>query len=136
MKNKEDQQTQFRIDDGNKHHVFTVEFDGETYRSVVPSPFSGVVGAGFVCEADAWKDIVVIRSEYPCAPQWKISDPTRCAQVLWESLGDIPINSQEEIECQWLIFDKGTPREAIWQWFEEIFEVSVAEDLMNLTSVN
>lgn len=38
-----------------------------------------------------------------------------------------------ETECideQWLHFPEGTFREDIWYWFEDMFDVSVAEDLM------
>lgn len=38
----------------------------------------------------------------------------------------------EEIEEEWHGFSVGTFREDIWHWFEETFNVSVAEDLMGL----
>ncbi len=38
---------------------------------------------------------------------------------LWEELGDIPINDEGEIDVPFLDFEKGTPREDIWHWFEE-----------------
>lgn len=52
------------------------------------------------------------------------------AKLLWEYFGDIPINEQEEIDDVFLHFPKGTPREDIWHWFEEEFDLSVAEDLI------
>lgn len=36
----------------------------------------------------------------------------------------------EKIEEPWLDFPAGTHREEIWHWFEEQFDISVAEDLM------
>ena len=39
--------------------------------------------------------------------------------MLWDKLGDIPINGEDRIEinfCQWLA---GTDKEDIWHWFDE-----------------
>jgi hypothetical protein len=52
------------------------------------------------------------------------------AESLWSLLGDTPINEEEEIDIDFLTFEKGTDRETIWTWFEETFNLSVAEDLM------
>lgn len=53
------------------------------------------------------------------------------AVYLWGKFDDIPINLYtEEIEIAWNGFNPGTNREDIWHWFEETFDVSVAEDLM------
>lgn len=55
------------------------------------------------------------------------------AQQKWDELGDIPMNPEtERIEVEWNGFSAGTHREEIWHWFEETFDVSVAEDLMSL----
>lgn len=52
---------------------------------------------------------------------------------LWEEFGEVPMNPEtEEIEEVWKYFLPGTHREEIWHWFEEQFNVSVAEDLMKL----
>lgn len=53
-------------------------------------------------------------------------------KTLWEQLGDIPINDNDEIDEKFLDFPKGTDRFEIWHWFEETFNVSVAKDLMGL----
>ena len=53
------------------------------------------------------------------------------AKELWMDFGDVPMNPEtERIEVSWLGFLAGTHREVIWRWFEEYFDVSVAEDLM------
>lgn len=50
---------------------------------------------------------------------------------LWEDFGEVPMNPDtEEIEESWKHFLPGTHREEIWHWFEERFNISVAEDLM------
>lgn len=49
---------------------------------------------------------------------------------LWQQLGDIPINNNEEIEERFLHFNIGTDIYTVWHWFEENFDISVAEDLM------
>lgn len=52
---------------------------------------------------------------------------------LWVEFGEIPMNPETEcIEEEWHGFPAGTFREDIWHWFEEKFNVSVAEDLMGL----
>lgn len=58
-------------------------------------------------------------------------DYMKWIRELWDEFGDLPMNPEtEEIECDWLIFKSGTFREDIWHWFEETFDISVAEDLM------
>ena len=54
------------------------------------------------------------------------------AVQLWEELGDVPINSNEEIESPFLFFEIGTHREEIWHYFEYAYNCSVAKDLMKL----
>ncbi len=51
---------------------------------------------------------------------------------LWQQLGDIPINENEEIEEKFLHFDIGTSTQEIWHWFADEFDLSVAKDLMGL----
>ena len=47
---------------------------------------------------------------------------------LWEEFGEVPMNPDtEEIEKSWKHFLPGTHREDIWHWFEEQFDISVAE---------
>ena len=53
-------------------------------------------------------------------------------QKLWDKLGDVPINENEEIEENFLHFLAGTDREDIWHWFEEKFDLNVAVDLMKV----
>lgn len=53
----------------------------------------------------------------------------QCAQVLWECLGDIPIDDNDQITEPFLRFPAGTCRFDIWHWFESSFGVRVA-DLM------
>lgn len=59
------------------------------------------------------------------------------AKKLWLEFGDVPMNPDTEcIEAAWHGFAVGTHREDIWHWFEETFDVSVAEDLMGLEGRN
>lgn len=54
-------------------------------------------------------------------------------EELWAEFGDIPMDPETEcIEAEWNGFSAGTQREEILSWFEENFNVSVAEDLMRL----
>jgi len=54
------------------------------------------------------------------------------AYEMWYALGDIPVDDDDNIDQQFLHFPIGTFREEIWQWFERVFDISVAEDLMGL----
>jgi len=50
---------------------------------------------------------------------------------LWKELGDIPIDKNECIEEPFYNFPIGTDRFEIWNWFEDTFNLSVKDDLMN-----
>lgn len=52
------------------------------------------------------------------------------AAELWQELGDTPVNADGELEQKFWLFDIGTDREYIWDYFEEEFDLSVVEDLM------
>ena len=55
------------------------------------------------------------------------------AKKLWKDFGNVSMNPETEcIEEEWNGFPTGTHREEIWHWFEEMFDLSVAEDLMGL----
>ena len=60
------------------------------------------------------------------------------AKELWERLGDIPTNEEEELDEDFGIpelgmgFETGVDMYEVWHWFEETFNISVAKDLMNL----
>lgn len=50
---------------------------------------------------------------------------------LWDEFGDTPMNPETEcLEQKWHNFPVGTHREIIWHWFENQFDLSVAENLM------
>lgn len=54
------------------------------------------------------------------------------ANSLWCDFGDIPMNPETEcIECEWCGFAVGTHREEIWCWFEEKFNISIADLMYN-----
>ena len=59
-------------------------------------------------------------------------DSIEQAKFLWEILGDIPVNENDEIETKFLHFEVGSDKFDIWDWFEKEFDLSVAKDLMNL----
>jgi len=52
------------------------------------------------------------------------------ALKVWEALGNIPINDNDEIEKDFKHFKKGTDRFDVWVWIEDTFDVSIAIDLM------
>ena len=44
---------------------------------------------------------------------------------LWNSLVDVPMNENEQLEDDWFIFPKGTDKEEIWHWFDEQYSKGV-----------
>ena len=51
------------------------------------------------------------------------------AQNIWEMLGNIPTNENDEIETDFLHFEKGTNREEIWLWYENKYNIIVGNIL-------
>ncbi|MCY9861550.1 hypothetical protein OTK49_03335 [Vibrio coralliirubri] len=54
---------------------------------------------------------------------------TSLAQALWADLDDTPVNDNDELKTNWLIFDKGDDLHSIWHWFERTFNITLAYDL-------
>jgi len=54
----------------------------------------------------------------------------QAAKKLWEELGDVPVDEDDDLEEDWKHFPAGTNKFEVWQWFEDKFNVSVAKDLM------
>lgn len=63
---------------------------------------------------------------YDAANKQKI----KLARKLWDALGKVSTNPNDEIEQRFIHFEVYANREEIWRWFEEEFDLSVAEDLM------
>lgn len=72
-----------------------------------------------------YKTVDDIPSEYLAKRTDKLS-----AKLLWERLGNISIDDNENIDEPFIFFEKGTDRFEIWHWFEEHYNVSIAEELM------
>ena len=54
------------------------------------------------------------------------------AEELWQSLQKVPVVKQDHIMEDWNSFTIGTSIYDIWVWFEEMFNLSVAIDLMHM----
>jgi len=52
----------------------------------------------------------------------RISNKTK---MLWRDLSEISINDYGEIEQRFEHFPEGTEKIAIWNWFEEEFNVTI-----------
>lgn len=53
------------------------------------------------------------------------------AKKLWEKLGDVPVNEDDEIDEVFEHFEVGTDKLDIWHWFEENFNVRVIDLMFN-----
>lgn len=49
---------------------------------------------------------------------------------LWEKLGDIPVNVDDEIEINFLGFPAGTLKFDVWHWFDEHCSNNLHDDLL------
>ena len=49
---------------------------------------------------------------------------------LWAQFGDVPVNKDDEIEEDFLCFEKGTPKFDVWHWFDERCPNNLYNDLM------
>jgi|DeeseametaMP0747_FD_contig_61_1168030_length_2723_multi_8_in_0_out_0_2 hypothetical protein len=120
----------------NQVEVFTVEHDGEHYQSVFPSELADN-SASHRTYAEAARHLIMVRDLFPSRLRWGFEDPKAIAKALWKDLSTVPVHHDGTLddEClveDWLIFAAGTHREEVWHWFEDYFDVSVADDLMNL----
>ena len=43
----------------------------------------------------------------------------RYSKVIWQQLGDISTDEEDQIAIDFLLWEKGTHREEIWHWFED-----------------
>lgn len=46
-------------------------------------------------------------------------------EILWQQLGDIPIDDDENIDEDFDMWKKGTDRIEIWYWFDEMYKQGV-----------
>jgi len=67
-----------------------------------------------IARADDWLKI------YHCEDDDAFEIPTSTVPFLWEKLGDVAINEDEEIEEDFFKWKKGTSRYEIWHWFDEM----------------
>jgi hypothetical protein len=44
---------------------------------------------------------------------------------LWGELGDVPINEDDEIDVNFHLWEKGTCKLSIWDWFDEMYSGGV-----------
>ncbi len=97
---------------------------------------NSVTGSGGTLEhvnmdrEDFLKVSKVIKEEYPdvlTKAEEKAELTGLDYKTLWEELGDVPVDENENIDVDWRQFPKGTFREDIWHWFEEEYGISVGE---------
>ncbi len=52
-------------------------------------------------------------------------------EKLWELLGDVPVNENDEIDVDFHLWEKGTDKNTIWRWFDDNYSAGVAS-LLNI----
>jgi len=45
--------------------------------------------------------------------------------TFWAALGDVCVDENDDIDEDFIIFDKGTDKFEIWRWFEEYFDTQI-----------
>jgi hypothetical protein len=50
-------------------------------------------------------------------------------RILWDKLGNVPVNDDDEIEENFEQFTTGEDKTEIWQWFEWFFDISLGKEL-------
>lgn len=75
-------------------------------------------------------NVEVIQESLKQVKQLSHDNRVKAARIMWESLGNVPVNENHELDEDWLMFDRYDDVNDIWAWFERMFEISVAEDLM------
>ena len=79
-----------------------------------------VIGHDFINDTDKMRDFFVL-SKYEFLNSYsylKEENYQATIDILWQKLGNIPINEKEEIDENFYIWEKGTSRYIIWHWFD------------------
>jgi hypothetical protein len=117
--------------ESTKDHVFTVESYGHDFQTVYPEPLNELTQI-FNDETSAWAQLVIDRVNHIYGNKWALYGKKDAASLLWHFFGDTPIDENECIDEPFLHFDTGTDRFDIWHWFEDYFDVSIANDLAKI----
>lgn len=74
-----------------------------------------------IAVSDIWKIILcILEKHYPLG----------ILRQMWELLGDVCINKNENIETDFLLWNKGTDRKDIWHWFDEKCPNGLVKDII------
>lgn len=110
----------------SKDHVFNIsDEDDGIVAAIVPEPLAEDFNLPFssAFEAAAW--IVFVRENHVSGKEWELEDPLAIVHILWDEFGNVSINENDEIEDNFLHFERFTSRFEVWEWFETTFDVSV-----------
>ena len=50
--------------------------------------------------------------------------------IIWNKLGNVPVDANNEIEEQFEHFPVGTERTEIWHWFEWFFDIQLGGNVL------
>lgn len=93
----------------------------------------------FMVEARGEDDYFAVFPESLSAWSQSFTDHDSCKKYLefmvtglmqWQELGDIPVDEDDNIDCDYLHFKKGESKIDIWLWFESEYNASVVEQFM------
>lgn len=62
---------------------------------------------------------------------WPVKERKEYAKRLWELLGDVAVDDEQQIIEGFLFFAEGTSAFTIWHWLENHFDLSIVDDLIN-----
>ena len=82
------------------------------------------MGNDFIDDRDKMNDILwLTREQFLNSYSYLTEEDYQATiDILWQKLGDIPINEQDKIDTDFYIWEKGTLKEDIWYWFDKRVE--------------
>lgn len=96
---------------GGTHIQVQAWVDANTYeyKEMVNSPLE---------DFDCWCDDCKEHVDFATLPE------------LWKKFSEVPVNADDEIEKDFICFEKGTSKFDVWHWFDERCPNNLRDDLM------
>ena len=63
---------------------------------------------------------------------WQTEPEPKEWEILWDKLGEIPVDEDERIKENFLHFEAGTDVEDIWHWFEEKYGITLGKEIYKM----
>lgn len=100
--------------------LFCVEYDGEVWRSVMPSVIADMAGSHHSVEG-ALNHLRDVKARLESDPKTVFAEANTPSQEIYYLLSDTPVDEEdgEYLDIDFFQFPKGAPVVDIWHWLEE-----------------